>query len=75
MNKEDNNPLKIAYAVAEILVNKGYRAGVSIGASDAAVVIKFESGQMLQVKISQGLTEKGVEWIATEIEEHLKKIN
>ena len=70
-----SDPIKVAYEVVKLLVDKGYYAGVTIGAEDVAVAIRLKEGQLLQVKINQALAERGVEWIASQLEKHLLAIN
>lgn len=70
-----DNPIHIAYAVAKLLVDKGHRAGVLIGADDVAVAIKMGDERMLQIKISQNLADKGTDWIVERIVKQLSNIN
>lgn len=71
----NQTPAQIAYKIVEILVNKGYYAGVAFGANDVAVAIKLKDEQLLQVKITEAIAERGAEWIASQIEKHLLNIN
>jgi hypothetical protein len=72
----ENNSIHIAYAVAKILVDKGYRAGVLLGANDVAIAIKINDDErLLQIKINQGITEYGTDWIVEQIIKHLSNIN
>lgn len=71
-----DEPIQIAYAVAKILVDKGYRAGVLLGANNVAVAVKVgPNNEMLQVKINQGVAERGTDWIVEQIIKHLSSIN
>ena len=71
-----DDPIQIAYAVAKILVDKGYRAGVLLGADNVAVAVKLGLGnEMLQVKINQGVAERGTDWIVEQIVKHISSIN
>lgn len=67
--------IEVAYEVVKLLVAKGFLAGVAFGANDVAVAIKLQDEQLLQVKLSEELAERGAEWIAIQIEKHLLAIN
>lgn len=69
------DPIQIAYAVAKVLVDKGYHAGVLLGANDVALAIKLQSGELLQVRINQGVAERGTDWIVEQVVKHLSSIN
>lgn len=72
---KNSPPIAVAYEIVKILCEKGYCAGTTLGAEDVAVAIKFPDGHLLQVKITPALAERGVSWLAEQIEKHLSAIN
>lgn len=68
------DPIQTAYAVAKILVDKGYSAGVLLGSNNVAVAIKLGTG-MLQIKVDQNTAERGTDWIVGQVIKYLSNVN